>query len=290
MHLKLDKYHIAAIGFLVIFLASIFTIFSYRIRTLPSALPPVIISEIKQETYKGIPVFTTTQFFDHLIHSYPTIDLRAAGNKPWEQTETLHSFLLLSLDNNIQNFLHSSQILSKKLQEEDGIFLYLLTQKSGKQTILLSSMVDALQVSSSYYPKGSTFKLGIHKTGYKSWMYVGLLTEKFNKKMREGIWSHPLDKKGTFITIKTPALSHAATAVFQSGITDTGKCHHCSPVIATITQGELTQKITAPEGAWNEIPLKKFDAKKPFTIKITTTKPGRRHYCFNIAYTMENNE
>ncbi|MCK5808084.1 hypothetical protein KAH37_03750 [bacterium] len=282
-----NRYHIAAIGFLLIFLYSLIILFTYRFRELPDSLPHTIVKTIEQSSYQGMPLFTASQFFDHLIKKYPQFDIRAAGNKPWKQTETLHSFLLLTLDDDVAHFGDRKNLTIQKLQEDSGVYLFLLTQKSGKRILLLSSMIEKLKVSSSYHPKGSPFKLGVHKTGYKSWMYVGLLTENFNEKMHEGVWAHPLNKKGTFITIITPLMATATQITFQSGITDTGKCKHCSPVIATIVQGEHTQKINAPEGDWKTVPLKGFNPKKPLTITITTEKPGRRHYCFNIAYTMK---
>ena len=285
--MKIDRYHIAALGFLIIFLYSLFILFTYRFKDIPDHLPTEIVKVVAQNSYEGMAIFTSSQFFDHLISRYPKLDIRAAGNKSWEQAEALHSFLLLTLDDNIDHFSDITGISIKELKKKDGITLYLFSQKKGIRTISLSSMIEKLKVSSSYHPKGSPFTLSRHKTGYRSWMYVGLISENFNKKTREGIWAHPLDKKGTFITVTTPPLPSAAKVTFQSGITDTGKCTRCAPVTATLVQGEQTKIINAPEGKWGEVPLPNFDAKKPITITIATKKPGRRHYCFNLSYTME---
>ncbi len=280
-----NPYHTAFAGFVVLFMLSLSLLFTFRTKPLPHDLPPKILAVLTDSRFRNMPVFTTTSLFDHLINRYPDIDIHAGGYTNSDHIPTTQSVLLLSLGN-IPNAFDTPNNRPTLLAQQAGVSLFLLSNRRGIAEVALSASVNRLRVSSFYYPEGAPFRMGAFVTGHRSWTKVYTLTETFGGKQHEAIWCHPLDD-GKPITIVTPPLPRARSVRFASGITDVGKCSHCPPVTATLTQGTNRRTIAAKEGAWEEIPLSDFDATKPITITISTKKSGKRHYAFNLLYTVK---
>lgn len=116
--------------------------------------------------------------------------------------------------------------------------------------------------------------------------YVGVEMREVGKKVRRGIWAHPLENAR--LQIEFPSVWMAGPLKLEGGIADSGSMNSAPVVLRTYFDDRLvdTWSVTAP-GVWEHrvIPIAEYVGRKvAVRFEVAASSVGGRHFLFHPGF------